>query len=79
MAGKKTTSSSRSSGKTTTPRAPSILSLSEAAELFGVRPDQLELNRARGLSPGIDGFKRDGVLVWNRKDVEAAIKARDSA
>lgn len=69
-------SSSSSSSK---PRQPSTVGLEEAAELLGVRPDQLELNRARGLSPGIDGYKRDGVLVWKRSDITAAIKARDEA
>ena len=49
--------------------AKSILNIDEAAELLGVTAQDLMLSRMRGLEPGRLGFKRDGELVWRRKDL----------
>jgi hypothetical protein len=57
--------------KASKPRQKAILTLEETAEHLGVTPDELMQSRGRGMEPGRSGFKKDGVLVWNRKDLPA--------
>ena len=68
----KTTSTTSSTEKK--PRQPSVLTLAEAAEYLGISEHDLTLSRYRGIEPGKLAFKKDGVLVWNRKDLTAAVK-----
>ena len=60
--------------KTETEPKPKPLSLTveleEAAQLAGMSPDELTRTRQRGIRPGRLGFKKDGVLVWNRSDFD---------
>ncbi len=53
------------------PRAPSVLDQAAAAELLGISEAELVRSRMRGLPPGTFGFRKDGVLHWNRKDLQA--------
>ena len=58
--------------KTTKPRVPSVLDQAGAAELLGITEAELVRSRMRGLPPGTLGFRKDGVLHWNRKDLKAS-------
>lgn len=58
--------------KTTKPRAPSVLDQAAAAELLGVTEAELVRSRMRGLPPGSLGFRKEGALHWNRKDLKAS-------
>jgi hypothetical protein len=60
--------------KTTQPRT---LTLEEAADYLGMSPADLMQSRGRGLSPGKDGYKKDGVLVWDRKTLPKPEKAEE--
>jgi hypothetical protein len=55
--------------KTTKPRQKATLNLEETAEHLGISVDELMQSRGRGLSPGKDGYKKDGQLVWDRKSL----------
>jgi hypothetical protein len=55
--------------KKTPKRQKATLNLEETAEALGITPDELMASRGRGLEPGRLGYKKDGVLVWNRKDL----------
>jgi hypothetical protein len=57
--------------KPTKPRQKSVLTLEETAEHLGITPDELMQSRGRGLPPGKDGYKKDGILVWDRKSLPA--------
>jgi hypothetical protein len=63
--------------KTSKPRQKTVLTLEEAAEHLGISPDELMQSRGRGLPPGRDGYKKDGVLVWDRKSLPAKDTARE--
>ena len=54
------------------PRAPAVVDQATAAELLGITEAELVRSRMRGLPPGTLGFRKDGVLHWNRKDLKAA-------
>jgi hypothetical protein len=56
-----------------------ILDLNEAAELLGITPEDLMQSRGRGMAPGIAGYKKDGVLVWNRSDLKPAPASEDDS
>jgi hypothetical protein len=60
-------------------RQPSTLTLEEAAEHLGITPDELMASRGRGLEPGRLGYKKDGVLVWDRKSLPKPVPAAEAA
>ena len=76
MPASKKTKSSTTSSTEKKPRQPSVLTLEEAAEYLGITPHDLEMTRYRGIEPGKLAFKRDGILVWNRKDLGPSAKAK---
>jgi hypothetical protein len=41
------------------------LTLEDAAALLGVAPQDLMLSRARGLEPGVLGYRQGGVVLWD--------------
>ncbi len=55
--------------KTTKPKAPAVLDQAAAAELLGTTEAELVRSRMRGLAPGSLGFRKEGALFWNRKDL----------
>jgi hypothetical protein len=59
------------------PRQKSTLTLEEAAEHLGISPDQLMASRGRGLEPGRLGYKKDGILVWDRKTLPKPDEAKE--
>jgi hypothetical protein len=61
--------------KTTKPRQKATLNLEETAEYLGITVEELMQSRGRGLSPGKDGYKKDGTLVWDRKSLPAKDEA----
>jgi hypothetical protein len=61
--------------KSTKPRQKAQLSLEETADYLGITPDELMASRGRGLPPGKDGYKKDGILVWDRKSLPAKDEA----
>jgi hypothetical protein len=48
-------------------RQPSTMTLEETADYLGISPEELMTSRGRGMEPGRSGYKKDGVLVWDRK------------
>jgi hypothetical protein len=61
--------------KKTTKRQKTTLTLEETADYLGITPDELLASRGRGLEPGRSGYKKDGMLVWDRKTLPAPDEA----
>ena len=56
---------------TTKPKTPSVLDQAAAASVLGLTEAELVRSRMRGLPPGTLGFRKEGQLHWNKKDLSA--------